>query len=368
MVRKQASEPVEAGSASVIVDWTLGAAERFSAIGANMPTNTTPTAVDIATATIANIRAALAILSPTSPAMPALQASLAEAEGMLALAEAEAGLQAQRLADIAAVEALPASLSVEVKAAMLAAIEAHYAPAPAVEPLAEPEAPASAKKPVSARTAAINASAASVSSERARANLAAFDATFAGDLSGVARTSGTRFCSLAAFGGDGVTGSADYQSLVAQIRHFMRYTLGVAGSGDSYATAAWLFATGIHAPGSAKGTDSLPLKFLSRASVALFADGRFRLATPGTPNVRFVARDTAALAQWHGTAVAALPATPTVPVATVATPAVPTAPAVAASATGAIVAVAQCQHCSIRNAVGAPACKICKAEDWNAGA
>jgi hypothetical protein len=365
MERKKASANVEAGTASVIVDWTLGAAERFSAIGSSMPTNTTPTAVEIATGTIANIRAALAILSPASPAMPALQASLAEAEGMLALAEAEAGLQAQRLADIAAVEALPASLSAEVKAAMLAAIEAHYAPAPIVEPLAEPAAPASGKKPVSARTAAINASAATVGSERARANLAAFDATFAGDLSGVARTSGTRFCSLAAFGGDGVTGSADYQSVVAQIRHFMRYTLGVSGSGDSYATAAWLFATGIHSPGSAKGTDSLPLKFLSRASVALFADGRFRLALPGTPNVRFVARDTAALAQWHGTAVAALPATPVV---TVAAPATPTAPAVAASATGAMVAVASCQHCSIRNAVGAPACKICKAEDWNAGA
>lgn len=359
-------------TASVAVDWSLGAAERISAIEvgfANMQTEHTSPAVAAAQKEVANITVALNMLASGSAAHIALTAALEVANGALALAEAQAADDAAHAAEIASANAAADAhnLTPEVRAAMLAAIETKYAPAPAVEVVPEQVAPevASGKKQVSARTAAINAAAADVDLSRAAETLAAFDRSFAGDLAGVARTSGTRFCSLAAFGGNGVAGSADYQSLVAQIRRYMRYTLGVNGAGDSYATAAWLFATGLHAAGAAKGADSLPLKFVSRAAIALFPDGRFRLALPNTPEVRFVARDSGALALWHGGSAAQVAPAPTTAQVAPTVPAAPTPPAVAASASGAIVDVATCQHCGIRNPVTASACKICRAADWN---
>ena len=107
-----------------------------------------------------------------------------------------------------------------------------------------------------------------------------------------------------------------------------------------------------------------PLQKLYHAALALFSDGRVRLATPNTVNVRWLARDAAALAAYRSGNVAA-PVTPA-PEATPAAPKtiVPTPPAQIALANGAVASTARCQHCTASNIIGASECVACGESEW----
>lgn len=316
---------------------------------------------------LAQIDAALAILPVGGAAHDALTAQREVAAHALAVAQEHADTLAAQAEEVAQVRtlALPAA-TIE---ALVSAIEARYAPLPEVAPQPEVALPAG-KKPISPRTAAINAAALSADSARAAGNLRGFDSKWAALLTGVARTSGTRFASIAAFGGDGVANYADYQSLVAQMRHYMRFTLNIGGKGDSYAVTPWLFALGIHLAGAAKGEDSLPLKFAGSVQVALYPDGRFRLALANNREVRFPSRDSAAMAVWTGSgenAAEAAPAAPTAHAPTPPTPptsGAPTAPAAPSAAPTAVTRTARCQHCQTRNVADASECESCGSSDW----
>jgi ribosomal protein L40E len=326
---------------------------------------TTPTLPEAAA--LAQIDAALAVLTSGSAAHVALSAARETAVGALALAEAEAQRQSDKASEVAQVRTL--ALPEATIAALVAAIEARYAPVPEVAPEPEVALPAG-KKPVSPRTAAINAAAVSADSARAAGNLRGFDSKWAALLTGVARTSGTRFASIAAFGGDGVANYADYQSLVAQIRHYMRFQLNIGGKGDSYAVTPWLFALGIHHAAQSKGDDSLPLKFAGAAQVALYPDGRFRLALANNREVRFPSRDSGAMAVWTGGSENAPEAAQSAPTAHVPTPPTPptspapTAPSSAPEAAQTITRTARCQHCQTRNVADASECESCGSTDW----
>lgn len=316
---------------------------------------------------LAQIDAALAVLTAGSAAHVALTAQREVAHGAWLLATAEVARQSEKANEIAQVQSL--ALPEATIATLVAAIEQRYAPLPEVAPQPEVALP-SGKKAVSPRTAAINAAALSADSARAAGNLRGFDSKWAALLTGVARTSGTRFASIAAFGGDGVANYADYQSLVAQIRHYMRFQLNIGGKGDSYAVTPWLFALGIHLAGAAKGEDSLPLKFAGSVQVALYPDGRFRLALANNREVRFPSRDSGAMAVWTGSgenAAEAAPAAPTAHAPTPPTPptsGAPAAPAAPSAAPTAVTRTARCQHCQTRNVADASECESCGSSDW----
>ncbi len=206
---------------------------------------------------------------------------------------------------------------------------------------------------------------------RAESTIAAFDAEHLSHLSGVNRQAGTRYASIVAFGGAGVTGRADYSTLATAIRlRLMQAPYNLRPNGEGVAATNWLSATGIHANGADKGRDSLPLKFSDRREIALCADGRFRLQAPNAAGVRFIRTDSEALKAFEAGKPAAAPLAPasTTPAPTETpastTPRVPTAPTVAANASGALTATARCLHCSAKNFVTDAACRACKREDW----
>jgi hypothetical protein len=295
------------------------------------------------------------------------------ANGMLALAQAEAALAAEKQTEIDRVTAAvsAADLGDEMLAAMLAKIEEKYAPAPPAVETPAPQAPApNGRKQVGARTAERNAAALAIAAvdpsvgQRSAATYNAFRSDWSGDLRGVSPQAGTRYVSLVAFAGAGVANKADYLSFVPQLRQYL-ISVGLQAGGNSAASDAWLFASGPHAPDGPKGDDTLNRKFLSGAGVALYSDGRFRLAARGTSGVRFVSSDMAAHAAWLGGTPAAPTAAPAATTAAVpTTPAAPTPPSVVALANGALATTARCQHCTARNIVGQSECNACGATDW----
>lgn len=395
MAKRQSDNAADAANTINAADAATPAADATPAAvptieGTDIPTNIEPTAdgsVEVAPAALPertnvdNILAALNVLSADNPARGALTAALDTARGALALAEAEVALQATKAAEVAAATAAAVNLPAELLAAMLATIEAKYAPAPVQAPVqaAEVAAPYVGRKLPGAATQQRNAAALAVAASdpsvgmRCAATYNAFTATYAGDLKGVSAQAGTRYVSIVAFAGDGVASAADYKALVPQMRSYL-LSIGLAPGGDSAATDAWLFALAgtPHGAGGNKSDDTLRLKFRSGAAVALCADGRFRLALPGSAGVKFVGADAQAFAIWRGVAPAATVAVPTVAevapaqVATPAAPRVPTPPAQMAATTGVLTATARCQHCHARNIVGNAACAACGEADWNA--
>lgn len=340
-------------------------------------------AVTAALESIAQIETALAVLSPASAAATALQAALADAQGTLSLAQADAALEAEKMAEIASAQTAGAALPAHLLDAMLAAIEAKYSPAPAVvEAAPAPEAVNGmfGRKAPSPATQALNAAAVQALASdstvglRCAATVAAFDKDWASELVGVYRYANTRFPSVVAFAGDGVASEADYKQFVPALRAYMLQIGIPAGTkGQSYASTIWVLAQGAHAPNGPKGSDSLPLKFKApHAAVAQFADGRFRLARAGTANVRWVATDAAAGSAYRGgsaaTQAAPAQASPASAQAAPAAARIPTAPATVALPNGALAQTARCQNCTARNVVGEPACAACGSEDWNAAA
>lgn len=387
MAKRQSDNAADAATTNDAADAATPAADTTPAAvptieGTDIPTNIeptadgsvdmTPAAVAAASANIAAIEAALAVLGDNAAA-GVLREQLEMARGILALAEAEAALQATKQAEINAATAAAAALPPELLAAMLQAIEMKYSPAPEIAPVAPAPAVTNGRKMPGVRTLERNAAALAVMADdptvvtRTAATYGSFRSDWAGDLRGVSAQAGTRYVSIVSFAGNGVANASDYKALVPQMRSYL-LSVGLAAGGDSAATDAWLFALPgtPHAPDGGKGEDSLPLKFLSHAAIALFADGRFRLARPGTAGVRFVAQDAAALAAWRGTASAA-PAAPTAPTVPQNTPAAPTPPKIVALPSGALATTSRCQHCTARNIVGQAECNACGATDWLLG-
>jgi hypothetical protein len=322
-------------------------------------------------AALAEIDTALAVLTAGSASYEALQAARETAVGALALAEAEAARQSERQAEETAVRGL--KLPEATIAAMLAAIEARYAPV--VPEAATPAPEASTRKGPSDATLARNAAAVAAYDGTAAARCAAADTAFAkdwaGDLHGVSRVAGTRYCSIVALAA-GVANAADYRSFVAQLRHYY-VSVGLRDGGASAATLPWVLAIGPHARGSAKGEDSLPLKFLSGAALALRTDGTFGLAKPSTAGARFLKSDAAALAAFNGGSVApqTAPEAASKPASVPTPPAAPTVPATAPAAPSAapeasLTRTARCQHCGTRNVIGMTECASCGDSEWQA--
>lgn len=350
------------------------------------PTPVEPTpALDIEltpeAAEVVRLTAALAGTPDSSPFHSVLTQALADAEGMQALALAEVERQLERQSEESQALALAAAnnLSDAVVERMLAAIDAKYAPAPEVEPTPEVVAPvASGRRAIGPNTAARNADVAATmaapDSALALRAVATIDAYYAGDhakLSGVHPLAGTRFASIvaAASQGAGVANYADYVTLVTAVRQRLALApYSLPSGGQSAADFPWTTGTGAHADNGPKGADTLRKKFSDFRALALCADGRFRLALAGTPDVRFVHADAAALAAFKGGAAAAPvapAAAPTKPDAP-AKPHVPTAPSSIALPTGGLARTLRCQHCQARNIVGEPKCGTCQSEDWQA--
>jgi len=359
-------QPIEAD----MPDTTVSAAPEAAATATDTAP-AAPTPVELAHAAVRQIEAALAVLGTDNPAAGALQAALDTARGNVALAEAEAALQALKASEIAAATAAAAALPADLLAAMLAAIEAKYAPAaPEVAPEAEATsaAPASGKRPIGAiateRNATVGAAIAGDSPlrQRATATIEAFDAAHAAKLVGVARQAGTRFASIVAFAGDGVENAADYRILATAVRlRLLDAPYRCRENGQGVAVPIWLAARAAHAAGSAKGNDSLPLKFSDRREVVL-RNGRFILAVPAAGDLPLRTSEVA-WQTFNGTTAAAPASTSTVAVPS--SPAAPTPPNVQATASGALATTARCQHCSARNIVGTPECANCGAADWH---
>jgi hypothetical protein len=338
----------------------------------------TSAAIDAARASVASLTAAMALLGESHAAYAAMSDQLDVANGVLALAIADAEIDAEKNAAIASAHAAAtaAKLPDDVLAVMLAAIEAKYAPvpAPAAPALELPAAPYVGRKPIGPRTADRNAQALAAADAdptvytRAAATHNAFRKDWSGDLRGVSAVAGTRYVSIAAFAGDGVANKSDYLALVPVLRRYL-LSVGLKDGGESAATDAWLFGFGPHAAGAPKGADTLALKFIHSAGVALHSDGRFRLTPYGVAGVRFVSSDAAALAAWNGSTQAA--STPTQAASTdapapAATPRVPTPPAAQALPNGGIASTARCQHCTARNFTTNTECSACGVADWQA--
>ena len=332
-----------------------------------------PTQIEMAQSAVAQIEAALAVLSAENPAAAALQAALVEANGTLAMAQAEAARMGEKLAALDAARAAGAGLPDGVLAAMLAAIETAYAPvAPAVETPA-PATTVQGRRAPRAATLARNAEVAADDSAMSagRQAYAAWQSSPDAVLALFSKTSGTRFPSFVplASNGAGVANYADLQRQTAAVRHYMRSELGIGGVGNSTAVPTWLVGVGPQfGVGGPKEQESGVFQFSDGRTLALYSDGRFRLAAPDTADVRFLDSDTAAYAAFTNNGVSATPAAPqrprsapTPPTA----PTVPTPPKVAASAvTGSISKPANCQHCGFRNVIGDAKCAKCGDAEW----
>jgi hypothetical protein len=325
---------------------------------------------------VAQIETALAVLGADNPATATLQAALDTARGTLALAEAQAVLDSEKAAQVAAVQAL--DMPAPVIADMLAAIERHYAPAPTVEDAPAPvQAPVlNGRRPIGAVASERNATVASalaVDSDllaRANATIAVWRGS-ADDSSCVAqKLAGTRYAGLVALasGGAGVANRADYVVLSTAIRLRLQ-ELGFRVGGQTVISSVWLACIGPHSVGGVKGNDSLTISMGGAYAVALYPDGRFRLAPVGTAGVRFIGADSAAYAQFNGgtaSASAAPLAPPTqAPATAPVAPKAPTPPTQAATPSGALTSTARCQHCTARNFVTSAECASCGAADWH---
>jgi hypothetical protein len=321
----------------------------------------TPTPLSLAIDNAREIEAALAIVGASSPARAVLEAALIEAQGNIALLEAEAQRQLEHDGRVAEAEdaaaKLPESLRASALAAMLAAIEADYAPEPEATP--EPQSEPIGRRQASDRQHERNAAAAGDTELMARAAAVwqAFDADSAKLRCTAQRTPGTRFPSLVALApsGAGVANAADYDALVRAVRAYMvaQGWPRTEANGATTAESKWLAARGRYAAG---GTANAERSFVSGAAIAQYADGRFRLAYPGTAGVKFLRSDAGAWQAFVGTTAGAVQ--PTVaPTATSSAPSTPDAPTLAQTA--------PCQHCGAKNIVGHYAqCRACKREDW----
>lgn len=349
------------------------------------PAPEAPTAVTLAAADVAEIESALD--GAKAPALRSvLEAQLAEAIGALALAEADASLQAERQA--AEAEALQAVQGISNDArrqaaydAMMQAIEAQYAPLPEAEPEA-PEAEAqSATRPISARTAERNARVAEAFGADFALRQRAIDTLAAWDTHDVAtclaqRQAGTRYASLVALAphGAGVANAADYKILATAVRLYLLESL--PANGNSVAESVWLARRGrSFAPTAPKGASAVQACFTTRAELALYADGRFRLAPASMQGVQFCRNDDAAWNLFIGASaslqlpLSAAPEQSGQLEMPLPAPKAPTAPGVQADAsTGKLTPLAACQHCGTRNVVGYAECRSCQADDWNASA
>lgn len=315
---------------------------------------------------------AIALVRESAPdAIPALQDRLDTAYGKLALAEANAKLDAEKTRQLDAANAAAAAsgLDADTLALMLAAIERKYAPVEPT-PLAAPDADADAPRrlPVSDRTIAANAAALADSGMQARAEvaIAAFDADSGKLQCKVNRRPNTRFSGMVALApsGDGVANAADYDSLTRAIRAYLIHGKGWQTSdndGQTVPESKWLAARGRYVLGG--GVKSALDCFHSDAEIALYADGRFRFAYRSTPNVRFLRTDNAAWTSFVSGRAAA-PLTPIVPTPpTVSTPPTrPTPPSL--PQVGSITPSARCQHCQARNVLTDAECDSCGAMDW----
>jgi hypothetical protein len=331
-------------------------------------------AVRDAIAALAQIDTALAVLSADNPATATLHAARETALGTLALAEAQSALDIEKTARIAAVESL--DMPAPVIADMLAAIERHYAPAPTVEDAPAPvQAPVlNGRRPIGAVASERNATVASalaVDSDllaRANATIAVWRGS-ADDASCVAqKLAGTRYAGLVALasGGAGVANRADYVVLSTAIRLRLQ-ELGFRVGGQTVISSVWLACIGPHAVGAVKGNDSLTVSMGGGYAVALYPDGRFRLAPIGTAGVRFIGADSAAYAQFNGgtASASAAPAPTQAPATAPVAPKAPTPPTQAAQSNGALTSTARCQHCTARNFVTSADCASCGAADWH---
>jgi ribosomal protein L40E len=341
------------------------------------------TALAVAQMELAQLEASLASLPQSNPAYGTLEALRDAAIGTVALAEAEAALVAEKDAQIAAVQALP-NTPPAVVAAMVAAIESHYAPVPdaapdAAAPIVPTNQTAGGKKPIGTVATERNLTVAAALAtdatlaQRADAAIVAWRGSVDDANCTTIKAAGTRYAGEMALGSEsaGVANRADYVVMATAIR--MRLELppyNMRQGGQTVPDTTWLAALGgyPYAAKSAGGKDSLPLCFTDRREIALYPDGRFRLALPNQAGMRYIHSDAAAYAQFNGSAAStaalvATVATPTV-VATVKPAAVPTPPATAATASGQLEATARCQHCTAKNFVSDAACRKCAATDW----
>lgn len=326
-----------------------------------------PTAVEAAQAAIAEIEAAQAVLSPTSAARTALDAALAEAQGTLALAQAEAELEAEKAGEIMVARLAGAKLPPHLLAAMLDAVEMKYAPAPPA-PEAAPVPEAGVRRGPSDRTLSLNAAASADTGmqQRAAAAVAAFNADSAKLSCNVNRLPNTRFSGMVALAPSsaGAANYADYDSLTRAIRWHLvnveRWPTSPS-NGQSVPEAKWLAARGRYIVGS--GNKSALDCFNHGAEIAQYPDGRFRWAYPGTAGVRFLRTDNAAWQAFVGST-ASVVTSPVTTTSTPAAPIVPTPPAQVALPNGGLASTARCQACTARNVVGASECSACGESDW----
>lgn len=384
--RPAASTPAATDAVSAAIDNTPALNSAIPTIEGTNVTDTTNTpavelapAVAAAIAYVASIETALGMLASDSPAYGALQAQLDTANGALALAQADAALDAEKASAIEAAHAAAtaAKLPDFALAAMLQAIEAKYAPAPAVEPELTPAPAVSARKPIGTvateRNATVSAALAvdATLATRVDSTINAFRG--ADDVHCTAqRIAGTRYASLIPFAsaGAGVANAGDYRMLATAVRmRLLDAPYNLRAGGQSVAIVPWLTSTGVHAAGGPKGNDSLRLCFADRREIALYPDGMFRLASAGTAGVKFLRTDASALAQFNGTVASAMPA-PAAPSAATdsapSTPRVPAPPASAAKPDGTVASTARCQHCTARNFTTNTECSACGAKDWSA--
>jgi hypothetical protein len=316
----------------------------------------------------------------------AIAKSAAQLEALESEAVALAAYDADVATAVASVEAWKndPTLRQTLLDSMLRAIEAKYmhtsTPAseiPQVQAESAPPAIGTARR-VSDRAAAINAAVVGNDALRNRAidTYTTFRKSADDSDCKVHHDSGTRYPTVVCFARDGagVANYADCEALTAAIRHYLREDLQVGNpeSGNRTADAIWIGRQRIHAPGGTKEKDWFGAHFKSGASVGLYPDGRFRIAAPGTPGVRFIASDAAAYEAFTGKgssgAPASVPTAPqSAPQAPTHTPRVPTPPTVQAdSTTGRITRTAFCQHCASRNPIGIAACinAKCGKSDW----
>lgn len=327
-------------TATVQPDYLTAAMEAFDAAESAVESVTTATAGLPEAVRAAAINAAQAESNAAATALVAAQTRYAR--------------EAERANETAAIEsavaAMPETYRETARAAMLQALETKYAPAP----IPTVQDAASTRKQPSERTLAANAAVAADPDKIASA--APFWTAWQHDLPTLrcscAQLAGTRFAGLVALApsGAGVANVAEWHATSRAVRLFLRDTIGLRESGVGVIDPKWLAARADKYQGDA---DSGPNCFkASGAVVALYADGRFRLALPGTANVRPITTDNGAWAIFNGSKDAA-PAS-----STTAMPSVQGTPTV--------VQTIRCRHCNASNVPNSPACRNrgCAKTDW----
>jgi len=325
-----------------------------------------------ALADVEQIRAALDATPVTSVLHAITAAALATAIAALDALVAADATDTERLdlidAAHAGVLALPESIRAAALDAALAAINAKYAPTPDVAADVPDAAPA-ATRTLNPRTIERNAAVAADPNAGTvgAAYLAAFDKSDAADCL-AHRDAGTRYPSFVplARSGIGVADAGEYRTAATAVRLYMR-SIGYAGVGNSVAESAWLARRNQYAPNGKKSGEYGAKCFHSGASIALYADGRFRLAAPGTVGVRWLSTDNAAWNMFIGASNSVQTTLDAAPLQTgqlsldAAVANVPTPPNQAANPlTGALTATAKCVHCNASNLSTANVCRACR--------